>query len=376
MEEPLLLIPGPTNLSTRVREVMGRHQISHVSPEFYESFKELLVLSKDIFRNEKGFQFVFSGSGTSGMEASVVNTVHPGERSLVVVNGYFGERMKLLNEIHRAKVDVLQYKEGEAARPDDLRKKLTGQKYRAVFITHVETATSVINPIKELVDECRKAGVFSIVDSVCGVGGEEMEFDRLGADIVFTASQKGLAAPPGAVLIAASKEIMEFYSKRTDPIQSYYLDLNRWKTVMDDPKIYLTTPSIQVLLALREALMEVREEGLEHRWERHKKLGALARSRLAAMGLQLVAKEGDASDTVSACWVKEGTPASIVSELTKRHNVLIARGVSYDKDKMIRLGHFGNLTPQRLDASLGYLEEVVDDLGVGKKRSIQVAKHR
>ena len=351
---------------------MAEPQMSHVGSEFYQSFTEIVELARYAFRNENGIQFVFTGSGTVGMESAVVSTVVRGDRVLILDTGYFGRRLTLINQAHGAKVDELLYPDGAHATPDDLRKKLRENKYKAVYMTHVETATSVRNPIGELVEECRNAGVFSIVDSVCGLGGEPLDFDRLRADIVFTCSQKALAAPPGAALLATSKEIQDYFGKRTEPIESYYMNLLRWKPVMDDPKIYLATPAVQVLRALRIALMDVKEEGIEARWARNHQLGEMVRKRLLELGLPLVADEGFRADTVTAFRVKEGTSAGIQKAMDQKHHIVVARGISEDRDRIIRLGHFGILTPERLREALDSLEDVLGEAGALKSPQVGV----
>jgi aspartate aminotransferase-like enzyme len=366
LDEPLLLVPGPTNLSKRVREVMAGPQLAHTSSRFYGSFDELVRLARYTFKNEKGFQFVFTGSGTLGMESSVVSIVSHGDRTLTLNTGYFGHRMLTLNQVHGAKADVINYPDGKHADPDELRKRLRKAEYKAVFITHVETSTSVINPIRELVEECRNAGAFSVVDSVCGLGGVPLDFDRLRADITFTASQKALAGPPGAVLVATSKEMLEYFERRKEPIESFYMNLLRWKPVMEDPRMYLSTPAVQVLLALREALLEAKEEGLEQRWARHSHLGQATREMVSKMGLDFVADEGHRSDTVTAFWVREGTARDIQKRLEREHGILVARGLYEARDKMIRVGHFGILTEHRLKKALGPFQRVLAQVGAAK----------
>ncbi len=351
---------------------MAEPQMSHVGSEFYESFTEIVKLARYAFRNENGIQFVFTGSGTVGMESAVVSTVCRGDRVLVVDTGYFGRRLTLINQAHGAKVDELLYPDGAHATPEDLRKKLSENKYKAVFMTHVETATSVRNAIGDLVKECRNAGVFSVVDSVCGLGGEPLDFDRLGADIVFTCSQKAIAAPPGAALLATSKEIQDYFGKRQDPIESYYMNLLRWKPVMDDPKIYLATPAVQVLRAVRVALMELKEEGLEARWARHHQLGEMVRKRVTELGLPLVADQGFRADTTTAFRVKNGTSAAIQKTLEQKHHIVVARGISEDRDRIIRLGHFGILTLDTLSRALDSLASVVEDAGAVDRATVGV----
>lgn len=374
LEEKLLLIPGPTNLSRRVREVMAGPQLPHVGPEFYSMFKETVGLARYVFKNNKGTQLVFTGTGTTGMESSVVSLVSRGDRTLTLSTGYFGHRMLMINKIHGAKADQVEFTEGTAADPDTLRKQLRKAKYSTVFITYVDTSTSVSNPVTDLVDECANAGVLSVIDSVCAIGGVPLDFDRLGADIVFTASQKALAGPPGAVLVAASQQAIEHMEKRKATIESYYMDLLRWKPIMDDPKMYLATPATQVLLALREAMLEVKEEGLENRWARHKKLGELTRSSIEGWGQKFVAEEGHRADTVTAFWVEEGKAGPIQKTMDEKHDVMVSRGLYEEKDRMIRIGHFGILSPDVLKKSMDQMGEIVEQLGIVPR--VAVAKGR
>ncbi len=297
------------------------------------------------------------------MESSVVSLVSHGDRTLTLMNGYFGHRMLMLNQVHGAKADSVEFPNGEAADPDTLRKKLRAADYKIVFITHVDTSSSVLNPVPELVDECAKAGVISVVDSVCAIGGEPLVFDRLGADIVFTASQKALAGAPGAVLIAASANAIEYMERRKAPIESYYMNILRWKPIMDDPKMYLATPATQVLLALREALLMVKEEGLENRWARHRTLAEVARNRVEGWGQKFVAEEGNRADTVTAFWVEKNNAGDIQKRLEEKHGIMIARGIYDDRDRMLRIGHFGILTPDVLSRALDRAGEVMEELG-------------
>jgi alanine-glyoxylate transaminase / serine-glyoxylate transaminase / serine-pyruvate transaminase len=375
LRDHLLLIPGPTNLSKRVREAMAGPQLPHVGSEFYSTFKDIVGLARFVFRNEKGVQFVYTGSGTIGMESSVVSLVQHGDRTLTLSTGYFGKRMLMLNQVHGAKADVIDYPEGHHADPDDLRKKLRKAKYKVVFITHVDTSTSVSNSIRELVEECKKADVLSVVDGVCSIGGVPLEFDKLGADIAFTASQKALAGAPGAVLVAASQNAIEQMEKRKAPIESYYMNLLRWKPIMDDPRMYLATPATQVLLALKEALLELKAEGLEERWARHRKLGETTRERVEGWGFKFVADEGFRADTVTSFWVKEGTAGPIQQKLEDEHGIMVARGIYEDNTRMIRIGHFGILTVERLRQALDAFDQTLAEIGVTKER-LPLARRR
>ncbi len=368
------MIPGPTTLSSRVRAAMALPQQSHVSPEFYGAFKESLELSRYLFGNRSGLQFLLTGSGTIGMETAVVSLFEPGDRILALETGYFGHRFAALAEIHTCTVKQLEAPLGKKIDLDTFEKELKSGNYKAVVFTHVDTSTSVMNDIYALVKLCQNNNVLSICDSVCGIGGAKMVFDDLHADLVLTASQKAIAGPPGGTLLAVSESAWSVMEKRKTPIQSYYMNLLRWKPIMDDPKIYLTTPAVQVMLGIHEALLEIKEEGLEQRWERHSKNAEALVTGLQSLGLKLCASPDSRAPTVTAFYVEDGKSADIQETLREKYGIHVARGFGEYKDSMIRVGHFGNISEIDIIALLGALELIIKPGSeLGKSKAVESA---
>jgi len=372
MSDELLMIPGPTNLAHRVAEAMSKPQLGHLDLRFLESFKETLNLTRYLFVNYTGMPFVISGSGTIGMEAAIVSLIEPGDKVLCLDTGYFGKRFIDLATIHGAKVDTLYSETGKHADPNVVEEKLSKDGYKAITITHVETSNGLSNPIKDLVKIARKYDVYSIIDSVASVGGCELVFDHLGADIVITCSQKVIAAPPGATLLAVSKRALDAFENRKTPIQSYYMNLARWRKFMEEPGIYLATPSIQILLALREALLMVKEEGLENRWRRHKIIADAIRAGLEALNLSIVAEEGYRANTVTGFYIPEGKAFDIHSILRERYKIHLAHGLGDLKGKILRIGHFGNITQKETVALLSALEMSLRAVNIDVKKGSAV----
>lgn len=356
MDDDLLMIPGPTNISYRVAEVMSRAQIGHKDPRFVKAFKEILELTRYIFVNYTGLPFVISGSGTIGMEAAVASLVEPEDKVLCCDTGYFGKKFVDLATIYGAKVSTLNFDIGKPVNIKILEEELSRGNYKVITITHVETSTGLINSIKDLLRITRKYGVYSIIDSVCGIGGCELVFDEIGADIVITCSQKVLAGPPGATLLAVSKKAMEAIENRKIPIKSYYLNLKKWLKFMEDPSIYLATPSIQILLAVREALLMVKEEGLENRFQRHKIIADAIRSGLEALNLQFVVEDGYRANTVTGFYVSDNKAKNVHSIMQNRYRIHLAEGLGELKGKILRIGHFGNISPRDVLTFLSSLE--------------------
>ncbi|MEM3811320.1 MAG: alanine--glyoxylate aminotransferase family protein, partial [Conexivisphaerales archaeon] len=268
---PILMIPGPTNLSDQVLRVMSDPMLGHTSPQFYEDYKEAQMLSAKLFGSEEDKTVLFSGSGTFGIEAGISTFLKDGDKVLSLVNGYFGDRFAKIAEIYGIKVKTVSFPDGMAADPDTLKRELQMEKYDAVSMTHIDTSTGVMNDIISLGNIAKEYGAYVFVDLVSSLGGSKFRFDDGPFDYAYSASQKCIAAPPGASLIAISDDLL----KRSHDFKpkSYYFNLKMWLDVMKDPKIYLTTPTIPVIRALKVALKELFEEGLEARIRRHEEMG-------------------------------------------------------------------------------------------------------
>ncbi len=358
-EERLLLIPGPTNISKKVREALAAPQIGHTDPTFIEKFAENISLARYVFRNNRGFQYILTGTGTLGMEAAAAAIAEPGDDVLVLNTGYFGHRFTEVNTALGARVEELSFDFGKHADLDSLRAKLRSKKWRAVFVTHVDTGSTVCNPVAEIVEEIKKAGSFAVVDGVCSIGGVEFDFDKVGADVAFTASQKALGAPPGSVLIATSQDAEEFIERRKIPIRIYYASLVRWKPIIEDPQKYFATQGVQILLALRAAMLDIKSDGIENRWRRQERVGAMMRQGFDQLKLQPVAEEGFRADTVSGLMTPDGVAPKVQSYLRER-GIDIARGLGDYRQKMIRVGHFGHVPDEAIARFLQTLREAVE----------------
>jgi alanine-glyoxylate transaminase / serine-glyoxylate transaminase / serine-pyruvate transaminase len=347
-EGRLLMVPGPTNLSKKVRRAMSQPQVGHMDLDYAKEFSDVIRLARKAFRNNHGHQFVITGSGTVGMEIAVTSVVSPGDKVLCINNGYFAERMVEINRCYGANVTEIRTNFGSAVDSAQVRRKLAENKFKAVFVTHVDTSSTTLNPIEEIVGEAKKAGALSVVDGVCSVGGIELDFDELGADIVFTGSQKALAAPPGTVLLAASRELLDQMERRKESIRGYYLNLLRWKPYMEDPRGYFATPAVQLMQALKVALQELDEEGLEARWKRHHSNAEIIRKGIAKTESKLLVKERtQRPDTVTGVWTRDGAAPQLQKTLREKYGIDVAKGLGANGAKMLRVGHFGNLTEEQ-----------------------------
>jgi aspartate aminotransferase-like enzyme len=356
LNEKIVLVPGPTNLSQRVLRALSKPQISHTDPRFHNILLEVLDLARYVFRAKNAHTYVILGSGTAGMECISVSLVEPDEKVLVCDMGFFSRVFGKILEANGARVNYLKFGFGKHANPKIVDEALSKDSYKAVFVAHVETSSSIQNPVKEICKVARKHDVLCVVDGVSSIGGARFEFDNEKYDAVVTASQKALAGPPGLCFIALSEKAFEVMNNRKVPIRSYYMNLLNWKKVMENPKKYVATPSTNLIVAMREALLETKEEGLENRWKRHNLLAKAVRAGLEACNAKLVAEEGYRADTVTAFYTDKVDSKEIRNFLYEKFGIEVARGVFDMAEKIIRIGHFGNINARDILGLLSILE--------------------
>lgn len=350
----ILMIPGPTNLSDDVLRELSAPMIGHTGPEFYEIFRDTHMLTAKLFNSEPNETAVISGSGTLGMEAGIATFLRPNDRVLSLITGYFGDRFAEIARIYGAEVKTLRFTQevDVQAVEDELK-----NGYDVVAATHIDTSTGIENDIKRIGEAAKAHGSFFFVDLVSSLGCENFNFSEGVYDYAYSASQKCIAGPPGATMIAVSKELLK--ARQQVHPRSYYMNVRAWLKVMEDPRVYLSTPSIPIIRALRVALKEAFEEGLENKIRRHRELGELAWRFVNDSGWRPLCRFP--SPSVIAFDVGKDIAKDVKEEVLKR-GILIATGIGEAAQRVIRVGYMGWTSKELLYNTLRSVKEAVDRL--------------
>lgn len=363
MDDRLLLIPGPTMVNSSVLRSMSRQVDSHLHLDFNRLLKDVL----DGLRRLSGASevFVIAGSGTLAQEIGVANIIEPGDKVLCFTNGFFGGRFAEIVRRHGGKPKVFEAPLGLAIKPEDVKKALSEDRFKAVTVAHIETSTAVKSPVREIGEVVAESGAYYIVDAVCSFGGVEVKTDSWNIDVLCTCSQKCLAAPPGLAIIGLSRKALEHIEGREAPVSMFYGDLKGWLPIMRNPLDlkYWATPPINLIYALNEALNQIFSEGIEKRFERHRVLGEAFRRSMEALGFKLVAEKGYEADTVTALYYPEGIDDARFRELVAERNILISPGFGPLRGKTFRVGHMGNISVNELIAVVSAIEYTLLKLG-------------
>ena len=351
------LLPGPVKMHPRVLEAMAAPAMNHRGPEFKEILSEIRGLTQYLFATS-GEVAVLSGSGTAGLEAAVSGLLRKQDRVLNLVNGKFSERFHELCQVFTTPT-ALSFEWGTAVDPGKVAAALDSGDFHAVTLCWNETSTGLTNPIAEIAKVVKEHDAFLIVDGITAVGGLENRMEAWGIDALVTGSQKCLAAPPGLSAVALSKAAYESLHADT----SFYTNLRAHADALakqDTP----FTPAVPLFLAFREALRMLKEEGLENRIARTRRLADAARAGVDALGLHLYPNRRFASNTVTAIRYPVGVDdAAFRKELREKHGTVVAGGQGPLKGHIFRIGHMGICSFEDLKAGFQAFETSLRNMG-------------
>jgi alanine-glyoxylate transaminase/serine-glyoxylate transaminase/serine-pyruvate transaminase len=336
--------PGPTMVHPRVYEALSKPIVGHLDPYFIQVMADVQQLLRTAFGTTDGATLVISGTGSAGMEATVANFVEPGAKFAIFANGYFSDRLSEMAKRQGAGVVRFEKGWGETFTDDEATEFIRREKPNVVAYVHAETSTGALQSGRAICTAAHDAGALAIADCVTSLGGVPVEFDRTGIDVAYSCSQKGLSCPPGLSPIAMSQRAMDFLGARTTPSRSWYLDLKLIRDYSTVSHRYHHTAPISMFYALREALLVIAEEGIENRWERHRRSHRSFVKGIEAMGLRMYVPEAHRITTLNTVCVPEGIDeAKVRRRLLDEPGIEIAGGFGPLAGKVFRIGVMGPL---------------------------------
>lgn len=339
----ILLGPGPSTVSPRVLRAMATPLVGHLDPQFLALMNEVQVMLRQVFQTENELTIPVSGTGSAGMEAALCNFIEPGDRVLVGVMGYFGERLVEMAGRYGAQVDRIDRPWGQVFDPEEFETALRAKNYKLVALVHAETSTGAEQPgIAEIAEAAHRNGALVVLDTVTSLGGIPVKIDEWDVDVAYSATQKCLSAPPGLAPLTVSPRAREVLHNRKTKVGNWYLDLSTLERYWGDDRTYHHTAPISMVYALREALRLVLEEGLEARFARHRRNAQDLWRGLEAIDLPpLVPLEHRLPTLTTPVLPHNFDEAGIRRCLLEEYNIEIAGGFGPLKGQIWRIGLMG-----------------------------------
>ena len=359
MRKEYLLAPGPTPVPPEVLLEMAKPVFHHRTAAYRKMHQEVLEDLKTVFRT-KNDVFTMTSSGTGSMESAVVNIVSPGDKTLVVQGGKFGERWVQLCKAFGAKPIVINVEWGKPVAPEEIRKQLKANPdVVAVYTTLVETSTGVVTDMAAIGSIVKETNALLVCDGISSVGAIPMETDAWGIDMLVVGSQKALMLPPGLAFITVSPKAWKAIDARRPA--AFYFDLKKARkniATFDNP----WTPAVTLMVGLKKSLELMKQRGIEQLWKDHARLAQATRAAVKAMGLKLFADPP--ADCVTAVRMPEGVDGeAVVKKLRSDHGITIAGGQDQAKGKVIRISNMGYVDDSDVVIIISALERVLVEMG-------------
>jgi aspartate aminotransferase-like enzyme len=379
MKKNLLFIPGPVTVAEPVLAAMSKPLIDHRGPQFAALMQRIDAALRPMFGTQTADILLLGSSGTGALEAAIASTFSPGDTVLAAPVGVFGRRLIAIAQTYGVNVDVMETDLGFALDPQALAEHLRAdaqRKYKGILLTHNETSTGVQNDMAQIAPIVREHGALTIVDSVSGMGATEFLMDEWGYDVVVSASQKVLAAPPGVAMVAVSPRAWKAIEASKTP--RFYFDVLKAREFARQGQTPWTPP-VSVLFALDAALQQYHADGAQRVWERHAMYAQAIRSAFAALGLEVFSQPGAHSVTVVAGKVPPGVEAAtLLRKLREERGVSLSGGQLELKGKIVRMGTMGDVSQTDVLGALGALEmalleyDVPVHVGAGVQAALRV----
>ncbi len=323
---------------------MGTPLVGHLDPAFLEVMDEVQELLRYTFQTTNKWTIPVSGTGSAAMEAAFANLVRPGDTVLVPTNGYFGHRMAAMAERAGGEVVTVDAPWGAPLSSAAVADAFDTHQPTVFGFVHAETSTGVLQPdVSELVEIAHAHDAFVIADTVTSLGGVELRVDDWGIDVAYAGGQKCLSCPPGASPLTLSDRAMDRILGRESPVRSWYLDLSLLEGYWGSERAYHHTAPITNVYALREALRLVAEEGLEERWERHRRVASELVAGLETHGLEPFVEETSWLPSLTTFKLPTGVSDEwLISQLRETYSIEIAGGLGDLAGEVVRIGCMGH----------------------------------
>ena len=354
----LLLGPGPSNAHPTVLQALSRTPIGHLDPLYVELMGEVQELLRYAWQTDNRLTLPMSGTGSSAMEATLANTVEPGDTVLVAVKGYFGNRLMDMAGRYRANVQVIEKPWGEAFTLEDIEAGIKKHKPAIFAMVHAETSTGICQPMEGVGDLCREHDCLLLLDTVTSLGGVPLYVDTWKVDLAYSCSQKGLSCPPGLGPFTMGPRAEAKLAARKDKVPNWYLDVSLLNQYWGSNRVYHHTAPVNMNFGMREALRLLAEEGLDNAWARHRRNAEALWTGLESLGLEMHVPEELRLPTLTTVRIPEGVDGkAFSSHLLNTHGIEVGGGLGVLSGKIWRIGLMGyNSTPENVDRLLNIFE--------------------
>ncbi len=355
MQRTVLLNPGPVNVTERVRQALLKPDLCHREKEFTDLMQSIHSKLVRAFGIQNDYDAVLvTGSGTAALEMAVCSCLSEGKTMLVIRNGVYGDRIADMAKAYGLQTVCVDTPWGEPPVLGDIEQALKqNPNIEVVALVHHETTTGLLNPVHEIGEVVRKHKRRFLVDSISGLAGDALDFNRAGVDLCMGTANKCLQGLPGVSFVLVRKT--ELARLETIPGRSHYFNLYKNHQAQEKGDT-LFTPAVQIHYALDAALDELIEETVTGRINRYGQAAAMLRKGFHEMGLEFIVPEGHRSNTLTALKLPKDFTYEILHDKLKKKGFVIYAGQKKLSQSIFRIANMGDITTEEFQRLLDTLK--------------------
>ena len=357
----ILLNPGPVVLSERVRNALSKPDLCHREQEFIDLQNKIRTDLLKVYDlpTDKWAGIVFTGSGTSAMEAMMTSLIPAHGKVLIIENGVYGERLTKIAKIHKIAHVVLHHEWGEEIDLQKLEGELQyHEELSHIAVVHHETTTGRLNNIDAIAEVCKKhSNVPILLDGVSSFAAEEIKFDEWNIAACAATANKCCHAVPGTSFVIANRNAIEQMS--VTPARTLYLDLVTYLKNQDNNGTPFTQ-SVQTFYALAEALDELKDNGgWQKRQQQYWKLMDIVRDGLKKLNIKPYFEKEDCSCVLNAFHLPEGVNYQELHDKLKAAGFVIYAGQGGFEKSLFRISCMGEISESDMERFVSEMEKII-----------------
>lgn len=366
----VLLNPGPATTTDSVKYAQVAADICPREKEFGNLMQwlcdEMKLFALAPQTNPDEYETVMFGcSGTGADEVMVSSCVPDTGKLLVIDNGSYGARMAKIAQVYKIPMDVYKSSTYEPIDLEKLEAVFASKKYTHLACVYHETTTGLLNPLHIICPLAKKYGMVTIVDAVSAYCGMPMDLKTLGIDFMASTSNKNIQGMAGVGFVICNKAELE--KTKDYPMRNYYLNLYDQYAYFSKTHQTRFTPPVQTMYALRQAVLETKQETVQKRYERYTECWRILLAAVKKLGLEMLVKEEHQSHFITAILEPKTSQYSFdaLHDFAAEHSFTIYPGKLGNIDTF-RIANIGDIQPEEMRTFTVKLEQYMHEIGVGK----------
>ena len=362
----VLLNPGPVTTTDSVKYAQVCTDICPREKEFGDVMEWICAeLSLMAGAPGKVETVLFGGSGTAADEVMISSCVPDTAKLLIIDNGAYGERFAKIAGVYKLNFEVYKVAGYIPLDCDAVKAKLSDGKFTHLAMVYHETTTGILNPVPEICRFCHEHGITTIVDAVSAFAAVSIDMDRDCIDFMASVSNKNLQGMAGVCFVFCRGEALEKIAGY--PMRNYYLNLWDQYTQFKKTKQTRFTPPVQTLYALRQAIIETKQEGIKNRYARYISSWKELVKAIERTGLSMLVPVEAQSKLITTI-IEPSVPGY---SFTALHDFARSRGFTIYPGKLsaantFRIANMGDIKPEEIIKFGELLEEYMRSIGVTK----------